>query len=234
MPRALVVVHETDPLRQRRLPGTVLPALAEQGVETEIATFLGGGQVPDPADHDLVVVMGSAQAAYDDSLPWLALELAFLRRAVEVGTPVLGICFGGQALARVLGGTVGRAPEPERGFVDLDTLRPDVLPAGRWMEFHYDAFSLPPGAEELSRNAVALQAFAFGPHLGVQFHPEITPDVFDAWFESRPPDVRAAVAAEVDLEAVRAELASRAEELADACRTLVSVFLERADLPTAA
>ncbi|GAA2884963.1 type 1 glutamine amidotransferase [Pseudonocardia halophobica] len=234
MPRALVVVHETDPLRQRRIPGTVLPALAEQGVDAEIATFMGGGRVPDPADRDLVVVMGSAHAAYDDSLPWLAPELAFLRRAVDVGTPVLGICFGGQALARALGGTVGRAPEPERGLVDLDTLRPDVLPAGRWMEFHYDAFTLPPGAEELSRNAVALQAFALGPHLGLQFHPEITPDVFDAWFESKPSDVRAAVAAEVDLDAVRAELVTRADELADACRSLVADFLARADLPSAA
>jgi GMP synthase (glutamine-hydrolysing) len=234
MPRALVVVHETDPVRQRRIPGTVLPALAEQGVEADIATFLAGGQVPDPADRDLVVVMGSAHAAYDDALPWLAPELAFLRRAVEVGTPVLGICFGGQALARALGATVGRAPEPERGFVDLGTLRPDVLPAGRWMEFHYDAFTLPPGAEELSRNAVALQAFGFGPHLGLQFHPEITPDVFAAWFEARPPDVRAAVAAEVDLEAVRVELATRADDLADACRALIAGFLARADLPTAA
>lgn len=233
MPSALVVVHETDPLRQRRLPGTVLPALAEQGVDVEIATFLGDGRVPDPADRDLVVVMGSAHAAYDDSLPWLAPELDFLRRAVEVGTPVLGICFGGQALARALGGTVGRAPEPERGLVDLDTLRPDVLPAGRWMEFHYDAFTLPPGAEELSRNAVALQAFALGPHLGLQFHPEITPDVFATWSESWAPDVAAAVAAEVDLDAVRAELISRADELADACRALVVGFLARADLAAA-
>jgi GMP synthase (glutamine-hydrolysing) len=234
MPRALVVVHETDPVRQRRIPGTVLPALAEQGVEAEIATFLTGGAVPDPADRDLVVLMGSAHAAYDDSLPWLAPELAFVRRAVEVGTPVLGICFGGQALARALGGTVGRAPQPERGFVDLDTLRPDVLPAGRWMEFHYDAFTLPPGAEELSRNAVALQAFALGPHLGLQFHPEITPDVFATWSESWSPEVHAAVTAGVDLDAVRAELATRADELADACRALVAGFVARADLPEAA
>ncbi|MCE0767886.1 type 1 glutamine amidotransferase [Pseudonocardia kujensis] len=233
-PRALVVVHETDPVRQRRIPGTVLPALAEQGVEAEIATFLDGGQVPDPAERDLVVVMGSAHAAYDDTLPWLAPELAFLRRAVEVGTPVLGICFGGQALARALGGTVGRAPEPERGFVDLEALRPDVLPAGRWMEFHHDAFTLPPGAEELARNAVALQAFASGPHLGLQFHPEITPDVFAAWSGSWPPEVAVAVAAEVDLDAVRAELATRADDLADACRTVVAGFLARADLPSAA
>ncbi|WP_433504716.1 type 1 glutamine amidotransferase [Pseudonocardia halophobica] len=234
MPRALVVVHETDPVRQRRIPGTVLPALAEQGVEAEIVTFLGGGAVPDPADRDLVVVMGSAHAAYDDELPWLAPELAFLHRAVEAGTPVLGICFGGQALARALGGTVGRTPEPERGLVDLDTRQPDVLPAGRWMEFHYDAFTLPPGAEELSRNAVALQAFALGPHLGLQFHPEITPDVFATWSEAWSPEVSAAVAAEVDLAAVRAELAARADELADACRALIAGFLARADLPTAA
>ena len=137
--------------------------------------------------------MGSAHAAYDDELPWLAPELAYLRRAVDVGTPVLGICFGGQALARVLGGTVGRAPMPERGLTTVESLDPAV-PAGPWMEFHHDAFTLPPGATPLARSEAGLQAFAHGPHLGVQFHPEISPDVFAAWAESWSPADRAAVA----------------------------------------
>ncbi|GAA1838976.1 hypothetical protein GCM10009836_17520 [Pseudonocardia ailaonensis] len=219
MARALILVHDPDPARQRRIPGTVLPVLEDLGFEVRLATFTAGGAVPDPADVDRIVVMGSAEAAYDDTLPWLAPELAFLRAATAHGTPTLGICFGGQALSRSLGGTVGRAPRPERGFTDLDT--------GRWMEFHYDAFTLPPGATELLRNDVALQAFALGPHLGLQFHPEITLDVFACWTSGWSPAVAAAVAAEVDLDAVRAEIVDRAETSAKACRALVADWVQR-------
>lgn len=233
MARALLVVHETDPVRQRRIPGTLPAALAAQGVTTRTATFLDGGPVPEPADHDLVVVMGSRHAAYDDGLPWLAAELAFLRRAVDAGTPVLGVCFGGQALARVLGGTLGRAPRPERGFTDLGSARPDLLPAGRWMEFHDDAFTLPPGAEALAANEVSLQAFAHGPHLGLQFHPEVTPDVFAAWREGWPPALAAAQAELTDLDAIAAELAERADATERACHDLVARFCAHAFAATA-
>ncbi|GAA4538965.1 type 1 glutamine amidotransferase [Pseudonocardia xishanensis] len=218
MPRALIVVHETDPVRQRRIPGTILPALEELGFAVEIDTHYGGNTVRE--DADLVVVMGSAHAAYDDSLPWLAAELDFLRRSTA---PVLGVCFGGQALSRALGGTVARAARPERGFVDL---RGD-LPAHRWMEFHYDAFTLPPGAELVARNETGIQAFRHGPHLGLQFHPEITTDVFATWRESWSPEFAASVAAEVDVDAISAEISSRADELAAQCRALLARFCAR-------
>jgi GMP synthase-like glutamine amidotransferase len=171
-------------------------------------------------DADLVVVMGSAHAAYDDSLPWLAPELEFLRRMDAQGTPVLGVCFGGQALSRALGGTVARAARPERGFVELQ----GDLPAHRWMEFHYDTFTLPPGADLVARNETGVQAFRKGPHLGLQFHPEITPDVFATWRESWPSEFAAAVAAEVDIAAISAEIETRADELAAQCRALLARF----------
>lgn len=219
MARAQIIVHETDPVRQRRVPGTLLPALEELGFSVRIGTFLDGGDVAPGAD--VVVVMGSRHAAYDDTLPWLAPELEFLR---HTDSPVFGVCFGGQALSRALGGTVTLAPRPERGFVDLD----GDLPARRWMEFHYDAFTLPPGAELVSRNETGVQAFRSGRSMGLQFHPEITPDVFETWAESWSPEFLASVEAEVDLEAVRKELATRQDELAAQCRALLSRFLDAA------
>lgn len=233
---ATILVHDPDPGRARRIPGSVSPALDELGIEPRVASFVSAPDaVPDPDDADLVVVMGSAQAADDDTLPWLGPELAHLRRAVDIGTPVLGICFGGQALARVLDGTVGRAPRAERGFVDLDSLDPATLPAGRWMQFHRDAFTLPPGARPLARNDVCLQGFAIGPHMGVQFHPEITPDVFAAWTESFSetlagfrPDDRPAVPDRAEVDAIVAEIDARADVGARACRELVAGFCARA------
>lgn len=233
---ATILVHDRDPGRALRIPGTVSPALDELGIEPRVASFVGAPDaVPDPADPELVVVMGSIESADDDTLPWLGPELAYLRRAVDVGTPVLGICFGGQALSRVLGGTVGRAPRAERGFVDLGSRDPAVLPAGRWMQFHGDAFTLPPGARELARNDVCLQGFTLGPHLGVQFHPEITTDVFAAWGESfaeaadaLSAEDRASLPDRAGIEAIAAEIGERADVGPRACRDLVAGFCARA------
>jgi GMP synthase-like glutamine amidotransferase len=55
------------------------------------------------------------------------------------------------------------------------------VPAGPWLEWHYERFTTPPGATELARTEHAVQAFRRGPHLGVQFHPESTVDIVAGW-----------------------------------------------------
>jgi len=121
-------------------------------------------------------VLGSDRSVHDDPPEWVAQEITWLRSVVDAGRPVLGLCFGGQALAAALGGEVRRAAQPEIGWVDVAG---EV--AGTWFAWHFDAFSPPPGARELGRNAAALQAFAVGPHVGLQFHPEVTPAIVDDW-----------------------------------------------------
>jgi GMP synthase (glutamine-hydrolysing) len=226
---ALVLVHDEVPGRGAREVGTVLPALVELGFEVVVATFVGGGPpVPGPDEVDLVVVLGSADAAYDDSVPWLPAERAYVTRAVELGTPVFGICFGAQLLARVLGATVGRAPRAERGFVTLGSADPDLVPPGTWLEFHDDAFTLPPGAVLIAANEVGVQAFRHGHHLGVQFHPEITAVAIDAWKDSwLAAGELDAVTATVNLPALTAQIVARSDETVAACRDLVRRFCAR-------
>jgi GMP synthase (glutamine-hydrolysing) len=230
VPSALVLVHDAVPGRGEREVGTVGPALAELGFDVLVTAFQPGAPpVPDPADVDVIVVMGAAEAADDDTVPWLEAELDLIARAVGHGTPVLGICFGAQALARVLGGQVARAPRPERGFVTLGSSDPDLVPPGEWMQFHDDTFSLPVAAAQLVRNATGLQAFSCGPHLAVQFHPEITPDAFDAWIDAWiEVGEFDALHAAVDLTAMAAQVAERADACAAACRELVTRFCARA------
>ncbi|MGX5655981.1 type 1 glutamine amidotransferase [Geodermatophilus nigrescens] len=233
MTTALVLVHDADPSRGHRLVGTLRPALEAQGLEVVVGTTVGPSplmtELPDPAALRTVVVMGSGAAAYDDTVPWLAGELAYLRWAVAVGTPVLGVCFGGQALSRVLGGVVAQAPAGEHGFLDVATADPALVPAGPWFEYHGDRFTVPPGAVEVARTGRAVQAFVRGPHLGVQFHPEIDPGAFSAWEETweltgpPPPEAAALVPA------LRREIAERAPESAAACARLVEAFLARAE-----
>jgi GMP synthase-like glutamine amidotransferase len=93
------------------------------------------------------------------------------------------------------------------------------------MQFHDDALTLPTGAELLAANEIGVQAFRHGRHLGVQFHPEITPTAFAAWVDAwRVTGELAAVAATVDLPALTAEVAARADTSAAACRDLVHRF----------
>jgi GMP synthase (glutamine-hydrolysing) len=157
--------------------------------------------LPDPKAPAAIVTLGSEHSAYSPAPAWIGDELRFLAAALAQGTPVLGICFGAQALALAAGGRVARADRPEVGWVspqsDVEQLR------GPWLSWHDDAIDLPPGATELARSDGALQAFALGPHLGLQFHPEVTPAIWQGWADDQPEVVArcagdpAALAAEV-------------------------------------
>lgn len=131
---------------------------------------------PTAGEVERAVVLGSDRSVHDDPPEWVAQEIGWLRSLVEAERPVLGLCFGGQALAAALGGEVRRAAQPEIGWVDVDGEL-----GGTWFAWHFDTFSAPPGARELARNPAALQGFAVGPHVGLQFHPEVTPAIVDAW-----------------------------------------------------
>ena len=73
----------------------------------------GPSTLPGAGSFDLLVVMGSIESATDDGVPWIGPERALVAAAVDGGVPVLGVCFGGQLLAQVLGGTVAKASRPE-------------------------------------------------------------------------------------------------------------------------
>jgi GMP synthase-like glutamine amidotransferase len=110
-------------------------------------------------------------------------ELELLRTAIDGDVPVLGLCFGGEALAAVLGARVERSPSPELGWREIETDDPEAIPPGPWLEWHFERFATPPGATEIARTGAATQAFRHGPHLAVQFHPEATVEIVEGWAE---------------------------------------------------
>ncbi|MGZ8634593.1 MAG: type 1 glutamine amidotransferase [Solirubrobacteraceae bacterium] len=164
---------------------------------------------PDPRAARAIVALGSDRSVHASTDPWIAAELQFLREAHGAGIPVLGICFGGQALAAALGGTVRRAAATEIGWIDVDG---DDGYAGRWFTWHEDVFDLPPGATELARAASGPQAFAVGASVGLQFHPEVTPAIVVDWLD----DGRDAVPdpAPIRAETVQTAAAARARAFA--------------------
>ena len=141
---------------------------------------------PDPGGYDAIVFFGSAWSVYDEDTvgSWIGEEIAVARSAMDLGVPVLGICFGGQMLAAAVGGSVSRAPAPEIGWSMVDTSIPGLIDAGPWFQWHFDRFTVPAGVPVLARSAVADQAFRVGRTLGLQFHPELTSSVLECWLDN--------------------------------------------------
>ena len=119
----------------------------------------------------------------EDRHGWLGDERRLLQRLVAREVPVLGVCLGGQLLAKALHGHVRRLPSPEIGWIDVE-LTPEAaadpvfsglparFPSFQWHLYHFEE---PDGAVPLARSERCLQAFRAGPAAwGVQFHPEVT------------------------------------------------------------
>jgi GMP synthase-like glutamine amidotransferase len=166
--------------------GFIAAAFAERGAEFSDCLFPKEGPLPALGGIDHVIVLGANSSVYDDgpARAWIAEELAWLRQADEAGVPVLGICFGAQALCAALGGQVEAASRKEIGWTVIDSLDEELIPAGPWLEFHGDR-CLPPGqASVLARNDVGVQAFSLGRHLAVQFHPEVDGEQLGRWLDA--------------------------------------------------
>ena len=142
-------------------------------------------EFPNLDDYDLIVPMGAPWGAWDDACigNWLQPELDWVREAVSSGKPVLGICFGGQLVARAMGGSVAKGPQCEIGWKTIWSDRPEIVSNGPWFQFHYDRWVVPPGAIEIARNPIASQAFIINRTLALQFHPEIDAAALTGWLE---------------------------------------------------
>ena len=140
---------------------------------------------PDLNDYDVIIPLGAPWGAWDDACigNWLSDEVRVIGDAVRAGKPVLGICFGAQVIARALGGDVSPAPVSEIGWTYIRSLEPELVSNGPWFQFHFDRFTVPPGARTVAENPAAPQAFVVGKTLGVQFHPELNSETLTEWFE---------------------------------------------------
>jgi GMP synthase (glutamine-hydrolysing) len=185
-PRCLILQHEAP-----TPPGLMTDWLAEQSAQVEILRIDEVEPQTHPREYDLIVSLGSEFAAFDDAIPFVQREVRFYQEAIEADTPILGLCFGGQMLARVLGSRLFRSEQPEIGWLPVRTHDPELVSAGPWFQWHFDSFTLPPGAKLVAETDAAPQAFVAGRSLGLQFHPEVTPEIMAEWVRAYPHELEA-------------------------------------------
>ena len=177
--------------------GAIADLLADLGRPTRVMRANKGE--PFPADVKSlggVVSFGGPQSANDDHVDYVRAELDWMPRVMAAGVPLLGICLGGQMVARTLGATVGPDPEglyefgyypiePVDGAAEELALDGTLNVAHR----HGEAFTIPAGARRLARRDVfENQAFRYGATTwGVQFHPEVNDRVLGRWLDCDPP-----------------------------------------------
>jgi GMP synthase-like glutamine amidotransferase len=148
----------------------------------------------DPVPADLQAMSGLAlmggPMSVNDDLPWIGPVVDLVHAAAAAGIPVIGHCLGGQLMAKAFGGVVRRSAVREIGWGTVDVL--GNAEAVSWfgndlrefLSFHWhgETFSIPPGAVRVAASAhCENQAFAMGPHFGMQCHVEMTPDLIEAW-----------------------------------------------------
>jgi GMP synthase (glutamine-hydrolysing) len=177
-------------------PGLIGEALLRKGIAMDINYLYQGETVRDPSAYDALVVMGGDMNVYqEEQFPWLAVETGFIRQAALAGQAVLGICLGGQLLARALGAIVRLGGAPELGLTEIqlteaglaDPLFEGLLSVEATV-WHDDTFDIPAGAVVLSSSAgAANQAFRYGERAyGLQFHRRSRPRSWRTGLPRRP------------------------------------------------
>ena len=145
--------------------------LTDRGIPF-VAHHVGERPAPDPTDYAFVASLGSeCSAATTDG--WVPGEIETLRQAVAADVPVLGLCFGGQALSLALGGGVETLQTPEIGWVAVHG-DDEEIPTGPWLQYHFDLMQVPPGPVSSRAAPPGSRHFAMGATSRCNFIPRPT------------------------------------------------------------
>jgi GMP synthase (glutamine-hydrolysing) len=184
----MIHIIQNDP----RVPaGNYSQYLQDKEILHRTVHLYAGEPLPVPAETPAVIVLGGYMGVHDEAnYPFLVPLKRFMRAAAEAGTPLLGICLGGQLLAQALGGEVRSGHRGQKGLQAIrltsagqcDPLFTGLPPAFAAFQWHNDSFAVSSGVLHLATSAICPgQAFRYRNAWGVQFHPEVDREIVSAW-----------------------------------------------------
>lgn len=174
-------------------PGYFAIFLEAHGIPWRLFAIDAGAAIPDSAEGFSGLCFMGGPMSVNDPLPWVDAVCALIRDAVAKNIPVIGHCLGGQLISKALGGQVTKNPVKEIGWGTAQAAVKDAPTTSTWLgqyantevtvfQWHGETFSLPAGASHLLQSAwCAQQMFVLGPHLAMQCHVEMTPEMIKTW-----------------------------------------------------
>jgi len=223
-------------------PGYFATFLDRHSIPWQLICVDRGAPVPPSTEPFSGLCLMGGTISVNDPLPWIDEICRLIREAVTRNIPIIGHCFGGQLMSKALGGQVTRNPVKEVGWSRAKADLPSAE-TRRWLgdvlddsgkatvfQWHGETFTLPQGATRiLTNDYCANQMFSLGPHLGMQCHVEMTPEMIASWnshwgdeasgLEPLPPSVQTP-------EQIQAETSERLPILHRLADQLYSVWIE--------
>jgi GMP synthase-like glutamine amidotransferase len=207
-------------LQQQNLPYEIIAIDQQQPVPQNLANTAG------------LIFMGGSMSVNDDH-DWLGREDNLIKQAIQRDIPVMGVCLGSQLIAKALGAKVypGEHGCMEIGWSPVNTVikndwthdLPDSFDVFHW---HGETFELPKNAVRLFSNPLyANQAFAYGPHLALQFHVEMTSDSIREWISLYTEDIERRCDRQQDSTLMLQNLDDRVMQLQQYARILFNRWL---------
>ena len=169
--------------------------------QLRVINVAAGETLPAPQDVSGALITGSA-AMVTERAPWSERTAGWIRNAMDVDLPLLGVCYGHQLMAHALGGRVDYLPGGrEIGTLPIELLagaEQDPLAAHLPAEFRAHT-THEQSVLEVPKDARVLARSARDPHhllryghaaISVQFHPEFNADVMRAYIKRKHHDMR--------------------------------------------
>lgn len=184
----MITIIQSDP---QVSAGIFETYLEEKNIPFRTIRLYSGEELPSASKTGAIIILGGNMGVDDEAqFPYLLALKSLVRRAVDGGVYLLGICLGAQLLAAVMGGRFTSGARGEKGLSPVtqtaaaahDPLMAGLPTSFAAFQWHNDSFDPPSAATHLAASSICPgQVFRIGNAWGVQFHPEVDTYIVTDW-----------------------------------------------------